>query len=98
MLPKEEVYTPPLSIRVRDNRQFGRKPMVGVVSVKSLQAYRCDPHAEQHKFNVDIPRPGETCSVFLPRAPSIFPLSPSLSLYLFHVFRLIHFLNLLQVL
>ena len=43
MLPKEELYTPPLNIRVRDNRQFGRKPMVGVHIVKSLEIFRCDP-------------------------------------------------------
>ncbi|KAK2145131.1 hypothetical protein LSH36_700g01069 [Paralvinella palmiformis] len=43
MLPKEELYTPPLNICVRDNRQFGRKPMVGVHIVKSLEAFRCEP-------------------------------------------------------
>ena len=43
MLPKEELYTPPMNIRVRDNRQFGRKPLVGVHIIKSLEEYRCDP-------------------------------------------------------
>lgn len=43
MLPKEELYTPPLNIRVRDNRQFGRKPLVGVNIVKSLEEFRRDP-------------------------------------------------------
>ena len=43
MLPKEELYTPPMNIRVRDNRQFGRKPMVGVHIIKSLEEYRCEP-------------------------------------------------------
>ena len=45
MLPKEELYTPPLNIRVKDNRQFGRKPLVGVHTIKSLEVFRCDPAA-----------------------------------------------------
>ena len=40
-LPVEEIYTPALNIRVRDNRTFGRRPIVGVHSVKSIQKYRC---------------------------------------------------------
>lgn len=40
-LPVEEIYTPALNIRVRDNRTFGRRPIVGVHSVKSIQQYRC---------------------------------------------------------
>ena len=60
MLPREELYTPPLNIKVRDNRQFGRKPMVGLVSVKTLEPYRCRPDDDTQKFNVDIPRPGQS--------------------------------------
>ena len=37
----EEIYTPALNIRVRDNRSFGRRPIVGVHSVRSIQKYRC---------------------------------------------------------
>nr|XP_058962380.1 myoferlin-like [Pocillopora verrucosa] len=40
-LPVEEIYTPALNIRVRDNRSFGRRPIVGVHSVRSIQKYRC---------------------------------------------------------
>ena len=43
MLPKEELYTPPLNIRVRDNRQFGRKPLVGIHVIKTLEQFRCHP-------------------------------------------------------
>lgn len=43
MMPKEELYAPPLNIRVRDNRQFGRKPLIGVYVVKSLESFRCSP-------------------------------------------------------
>ena len=46
MLPREELYTPPMNIRVRDNRQFGRKPLVGVHTIKSLEQYRCQPKVE----------------------------------------------------
>lgn len=42
-MPKEELYAPPLNIKVRDNRQFGRKPLVGVFVVKSLESFRCNP-------------------------------------------------------
>ena len=47
MLPKEELYAPPINICVRDNRQFGRKPIVGVHAVKSLEGYRREPSAEE---------------------------------------------------
>ncbi len=43
MLPEEELYTPPLNVRVRDNRQFGRKPLVGVHTIKTLKPFRCEP-------------------------------------------------------
>lgn len=42
-MAKEELYAPPLNIRVRDNRQFGRKPLVGIYVVKSLEPFRCNP-------------------------------------------------------
>jgi len=38
-LPKEELYAPPLNIRVLDNRSFGRKPTVGLHVVKSLASH-----------------------------------------------------------
>ena len=41
MLPKEELYTPPVNLLVRDNRQFGRKPIVGVHAIKLLEPFRC---------------------------------------------------------
>lgn len=34
---------PPMNIRVRDHRQFGRKPTVGIHVLKSLEEFRCDP-------------------------------------------------------
>ncbi|XP_070540972.1 myoferlin-like isoform X9 [Ptychodera flava] len=46
MLPKEELYTPPLNILVRDHRAFGRKPIVGISVLRTLQKFRCEPMKE----------------------------------------------------
>lgn len=40
-MPVEDIYSPPINIRVRDNRAFGRKPLVGIHSVKQLGAFKC---------------------------------------------------------
>jgi len=55
LLPLEELYAPPINIYVRDNRQFGRKPIVGVHAVKSLQAYRRQPPATVTEMDSDKP-------------------------------------------
>ena len=34
---------PPVNIRVRDHRQFGRRPTVGIHVLKSLEKYRVEP-------------------------------------------------------
>ncbi|KAM4714044.1 dysferlin isoform 1-T1 [Anableps anableps] len=39
-LPREELYMPPIVVKVIDNRQFGRKPVVGQCTVRSLEEYR----------------------------------------------------------
>nr|XP_015100527.1 myoferlin isoform X2 [Vicugna pacos] len=44
-LPKEELYVPPLVIKVIDHRQFGRKPVVGQCTIDHLDRFRCDPYA-----------------------------------------------------
>ncbi|KAH0521359.1 Myoferlin [Microtus ochrogaster] len=43
-LPKEELYMPPLVIKVIDHRQFGRKPVVGQCTIDHLDRFRCDPY------------------------------------------------------
>uniref|UniRef100_A0A8C1YVW5 Dysferlin, limb girdle muscular dystrophy 2B (autosomal recessive) n=1 Tax=Cyprinus carpio TaxID=7962 RepID=A0A8C1YVW5_CYPCA len=64
-LPKEELYMPPLVIKVIDNRQFGRKPVVGQCTVHSLNEFRCHiygifpsteaiAHTPRDDFLVDI--------------------------------------------
>ncbi|XP_061921545.1 dysferlin isoform X4 [Entelurus aequoreus] len=45
-LPVVELYMPPIVIKVIDNRQFGRKPMVGQCTIRSLERYRCCPEDE----------------------------------------------------
>ncbi|XP_072523835.1 myoferlin [Salminus brasiliensis] len=44
LLPKEEMYTPPIVLKVIDHRPFGRKPVVGQCTISSLEEYRCDPY------------------------------------------------------
>ncbi|KAM5244031.1 myoferlin isoform 2-T2 [Hipposideros larvatus] len=44
-LPKEELYMPPLVIKVIDHRQFGRKPVIGQCTIYHLDRFRCDPYA-----------------------------------------------------
>jgi myoferlin len=50
MLPKEEIYMPPMSIKVIDHRNFGRKPIVGIHTIKNLLKYRVDREKEQFSF------------------------------------------------
>ncbi|XP_067344047.1 myoferlin-like isoform X2 [Channa argus] len=44
LLPKDEMYTPPIVLKVIDHRPFGRKPVVGQCTISSLEDYRCDPY------------------------------------------------------
>lgn len=40
MLPKEALYMPPLNIKVRDQRAFGRRPVVGQHVLRNLDPFR----------------------------------------------------------
>ncbi|XP_031733793.1 myoferlin [Anarrhichthys ocellatus] len=44
LLPKEEMYTPPIVLKVIDHRPFGRKPIVGQCTIHCLEEFRCDPY------------------------------------------------------
>ncbi|XP_047464489.1 myoferlin isoform X2 [Mugil cephalus] len=44
LLPKNEMYTPPIVLKVIDHRPFGRKPVVGQCTISSLEEFRCDPY------------------------------------------------------
>lgn len=43
MLPKEEIYRPPLNIKVIDHRAFGNKPLVGVHVINDISKYDHNP-------------------------------------------------------
>ncbi|KAM9716080.1 myoferlin-like isoform 2-T2 [Menidia menidia] len=47
LLPKDEMYTPPIVLKVIDHRPFGRKPVVGQCTITSLEEFRCDPYVIQ---------------------------------------------------
>uniref|UniRef100_A0A674B158 Myoferlin n=1 Tax=Salmo trutta TaxID=8032 RepID=A0A674B158_SALTR len=60
LLPKEEMYTPPIVLKVIDHRPFGRKPVVGQCTIDSLDEFRCDPYVIQKssmssKSNYSLP-------------------------------------------
>lgn len=65
MLPKEELYMPPLNIHVKDHRQFGRKPTVGVIVIKTLEKFKCPPVGE-----LPPPEPEEEAPIISNGAPS----------------------------
>lgn len=46
-LPKDEMYTPPIVIKVIDHRPFGRKPVVGQCTINTLKEFRIDAYTEK---------------------------------------------------
>lgn len=42
-LPKETLYMPPINIGVRDNRPFGRKPLVGTHVISDISGFKVPP-------------------------------------------------------
>ncbi|XP_042241541.1 myoferlin-like isoform X2 [Homarus americanus] len=48
-LPKEELYMPPLTLRVVDHRAFGNKPVVATAVVNDLHQYTVEPRATRRK-------------------------------------------------
>ncbi|XP_058280307.1 dysferlin-like [Hirundo rustica] len=42
-LPKESLYSPPIVLKIIDNRPFGRRPVVGQCTVRSLREFYWDP-------------------------------------------------------
>ncbi|XP_040293899.1 myoferlin isoform X6 [Bufo bufo] len=50
LIPKEEMYVPPIIIKVIDHRPFGRKPVVGQCTIDTLEQFRCDPYAAQMDY------------------------------------------------
>ena len=50
MIPKEEAYIPPMNIKIIDHRHFGRKPVVGVHTIRSLLKYKVDRNKQESNF------------------------------------------------
>uniref|UniRef100_A0A8B9PML9 Dysferlin n=1 Tax=Apteryx owenii TaxID=8824 RepID=A0A8B9PML9_APTOW len=46
-LPKESLYSPPIIVKVIDNRPFGRRPVVGQCTIRSLEEFYWDPYGEE---------------------------------------------------
>uniref|UniRef100_A0A8C4XTP5 Dysferlin n=1 Tax=Falco tinnunculus TaxID=100819 RepID=A0A8C4XTP5_FALTI len=46
-LPKESLYSPPIIVKIIDNRPFGRRPVVGQCTIRSLEGFYCDPYREE---------------------------------------------------
>ena len=48
-LPEDELYFPPILIRVKDNRRFGSRPTVGQYIIKKVQKYQTQPLTKPSK-------------------------------------------------
>ena len=66
-LPENERYCPPLTIRVRDCRTFGRFTLVGTHVVNSLHKYLQDP--DHYKHLAEVKRTGTLHLFFRRDAP-----------------------------
>uniref|UniRef100_A0A3Q1GUG5 Myoferlin like n=1 Tax=Acanthochromis polyacanthus TaxID=80966 RepID=A0A3Q1GUG5_9TELE len=53
-LPKEEMYTPPIVLKVIDHRPFGRKPVVGQCTIDCLEDFRCDPYRRNDEVEASM--------------------------------------------
>eukprot|EP00058_Branchiostoma_floridae_P023452 XP_002608942.1 hypothetical protein BRAFLDRAFT_85483 [Branchiostoma floridae] len=45
-LPREDLYMPPMTIKVRDHRLFGRKPVVGRCVISNLAPFSVEPEQQ----------------------------------------------------
>ena len=52
-------------MRVRDNRQFGRKPLVGIHTLKSLEKFRCEPIDPDYEEDLEMPGMEVLCFLFV---------------------------------
>uniref|UniRef100_A0A803JZU6 C2 domain-containing protein n=1 Tax=Xenopus tropicalis TaxID=8364 RepID=A0A803JZU6_XENTR len=53
-LPQEELYTPPIVIKVVANRLFGRKEVVGQCTIEQLEEFRCEPYPRNQDNPPDL--------------------------------------------
>uniref|UniRef100_A0A452SAM9 Dysferlin n=1 Tax=Ursus americanus TaxID=9643 RepID=A0A452SAM9_URSAM len=80
MLPREELYCPPIVIKVIDNRQFGRRPVVGQCTVRSLESFMCDLYSEESPSpqggpdDVSLLSPGEDVLIDIDDKEPLIPI------------------------
>uniref|UniRef100_A0A8C9J5U1 Dysferlin n=1 Tax=Panthera tigris altaica TaxID=74533 RepID=A0A8C9J5U1_PANTA len=80
MLPREELYCPPIVIKVIDNRQFGRRPVVGQCTVRSLESFMCDQYSEESPSpqggpdDVSLLSPGEDVLIDIDDKEPLIPI------------------------
>ncbi|XP_039095492.1 dysferlin isoform X1 [Hyaena hyaena] len=80
MLPREELYCPPIVIKVIDNRQFGRRPVVGQCTIRSLESFMCDQYSEESPSpqggpdDVSLLSPGEDVLIDIDDKEPLIPI------------------------
>uniref|UniRef100_A0A672R0M9 Myoferlin n=1 Tax=Sinocyclocheilus grahami TaxID=75366 RepID=A0A672R0M9_SINGR len=70
LLPKDEIYTPPIVLKVIDHRPFGRKPVVGQCTINSLEEFRCDPYISTTEVAMSAKAPRDVVIDMGDRMPS----------------------------
>uniref|UniRef100_A0A673FUB1 Myoferlin-like n=1 Tax=Sinocyclocheilus rhinocerous TaxID=307959 RepID=A0A673FUB1_9TELE len=70
LLPKDEMYTPPIVLKVIDHRPFGRKPVVGQCTINSLEEFRCDPYISTTEVAMSAKAPRDVVIDMGDRMPS----------------------------
>uniref|UniRef100_UPI00358F149C dysferlin isoform X2 n=1 Tax=Myxine glutinosa TaxID=7769 RepID=UPI00358F149C len=61
-MPDDPLYTPPLVIKVLDNRPFGRQPVVGQLTIYDLHDFMRDPEASRESLSALSKRPSSAHS------------------------------------
>uniref|UniRef100_A0A8C0XAP2 C2 domain-containing protein n=1 Tax=Castor canadensis TaxID=51338 RepID=A0A8C0XAP2_CASCN len=77
MLPREELYCPPIVVKVIDNRQFGRRPVVGQCTIRSLESFLCDPYSAESSSPQDdmsLLSPGEDVLIDIDDKEPLIPI------------------------
>uniref|UniRef100_A0A8C4PQB9 Dysferlin n=1 Tax=Equus asinus asinus TaxID=83772 RepID=A0A8C4PQB9_EQUAS len=77
MLPREELYCPPIVVKVIDNCQFGRRPVVGQCTICSLESFLCDPYSEESpspQDDVSLLSPGEDVLIDIDDKEPLIPM------------------------
>uniref|UniRef100_A0A8C0FUQ5 Myoferlin n=1 Tax=Bubo bubo TaxID=30461 RepID=A0A8C0FUQ5_BUBBB len=87
LLPKEELYSPSLVIKVIDHRPFGRKPIVGQCTIDLLESFRCDPYTTKEDIAPQL-KVGQLSAA--PRRDTVIEMEdtqPLLATFLFAFFK-----------